>query len=119
MYPIATGHVTGRLHRVEIWFVRTGMTVYIPKWRWWTFFLDQERSGHAPRVMIEIGTTKFFAYARTLALVTEDRLARRLLYENYAFDGERLGISLKPTALASSPSLAPARNLQSRVADGL
>ena len=28
-YLTTTGRVTGRTHRIEVWFVRTGMTVYI------------------------------------------------------------------------------------------
>jgi deazaflavin-dependent oxidoreductase (nitroreductase family) len=83
-YLTTTGRVTGRPHRIEIWFALSGRTLYM---------LSGNRDNadwvknalRDPRVSIEIEKSVFEARARiTLENDAEDARARRLLYEKYS-----------------------------------
>jgi deazaflavin-dependent oxidoreductase (nitroreductase family) len=85
-----TGRVTGRSHRIEIWFALHDDVVYV---------LSGGRE-HAdwvrnilvsPQVVLEIGDVKRLTQARVIEAGTdEDALARRLLLEKYDGPGENL-----------------------------
>jgi deazaflavin-dependent oxidoreductase (nitroreductase family) len=89
-YLTTTGRVTGRSHRIEIWFALHGEVVYV---------LSGGRE-HAdwvrnilvsPQVVLEIGDVKRLTDARVVEPGTdEDALARRLLLEKYEGPGEDL-----------------------------
>lgn len=80
-YLSTTGRVTGRVHRIEIWFALAGRTVYL--------LSGSESSDWArnlvaqPAVTVELGGRSFPALARIVRDVTEDAQARRLVYEKY------------------------------------
>jgi deazaflavin-dependent oxidoreductase (nitroreductase family) len=106
-YLTTTGRVTGRSHRIEIWFALHAEVVYV---------LSGGRE-HAdwvrnilvsPRVVLEIGDVKRLTDARPVEPGTdEDALARRLLLEKYGGPGEDLSewsrTSL-PVAIAWHPT---------------
>lgn len=82
-YLTTTGRVSGAPHRIEIWFVRSGDTIY---------FLagDRDRSDWvrnlmvSPTVVLEIGDRKRTTKARVVdAGLPEDALARRAMLEKY------------------------------------
>jgi deazaflavin-dependent oxidoreductase (nitroreductase family) len=90
-YLTTTGRVTGRSHRIEIWFALQGGVVYL---------LSGGREASdwvrnlmvTPEVVFEIGGVRRLTRARVLDAGTdEDALARRLLLEKYAGPGEDLG----------------------------
>jgi N-acetylglutamate synthase-like GNAT family acetyltransferase len=81
-YLTTRGRVTGRMHRIEIWFVRIGVTVYILNGGGRSHWVKNART--TPQVTIEIGTKKFKAHARAPRDVTEDGVARRMLCDKYA-----------------------------------
>lgn len=81
-YLTTTGRVTGQKHRIEIWFVRAGMTAYVLNGGGCSHWVKNVRTN--PRVMLEIGTTKFSANARAPRDMAEDRSARQMLYEKYS-----------------------------------
>lgn len=81
-YLTTTGRVTGRAHRIEIWFVRAEGTAYIFNAAGRSNWVKNVRSN--PQVTLEIGNTICAAIARTPRDPAEDRLARRLLYDKYA-----------------------------------
>ena len=89
-YLTTTGRVTGRSHRIEIWFALNGDVVYL---------LSGGREASdwvrnilvTPDVMFEIGGVRRLTRARVLEPGTdEDALARRLLLEKYRGPSEDL-----------------------------
>jgi deazaflavin-dependent oxidoreductase (nitroreductase family) len=89
-YLTTTGRVTGRSHRIEIWFALRGGAVYL---------LSGGRDASdwvrnllvTPDVVFEIGGVRRLTRARVVETGTEeDSLARRLLLEKYGGPGENL-----------------------------
>jgi deazaflavin-dependent oxidoreductase (nitroreductase family) len=82
-YLTTTGRVTGRPHRIEIWFAIDGATLYLLSG-------GRERSDwvqnlrREPRVTIEIGSGVFAGEARIVEDDAEDQRARRLVHDKYA-----------------------------------
>lgn len=80
-YLTTTGRVTGRPHRIEIWFALDGATVYL--------LAGGRRSDwvrnlvHAPSVTLDLADRSYPATARVVADPVEQRRARTLLYEKY------------------------------------
>jgi deazaflavin-dependent oxidoreductase (nitroreductase family) len=82
-YLTTTGRVTGRPHRIEIWFaLRRGVAYMLAG--------DRERSDWvrnllaSPEVTLEIGARRWTARGRVLEAGSgEDELARGLLVEKY------------------------------------
>jgi deazaflavin-dependent oxidoreductase (nitroreductase family) len=111
-YLTTSGRITGRAHRVELWFVREGDRV---------FFLagDGDRSDWvrnlmiSPDVILEIGDRRRTTRARVVSEPQEDATARRLMLEKYApghgDDLTEWGRTALPIAVAWPPtSPAPA-----------
>src|SRR5690348_418633 len=80
-YLTTTGRVTGRPHRVEIWFALHGRTFY---------FLHEggmadwmKNMVHQPNVTISIQEVVLTGKGRLIAVHEEDALARQLLGEKY------------------------------------
>jgi nitroimidazol reductase NimA-like FMN-containing flavoprotein (pyridoxamine 5'-phosphate oxidase superfamily) len=75
--------VTGRPHRIEIWFAINQNTVYMLSGGGersdWVKNLRRDSS-----VSVEIGTGSFRGRARVVTDPTEDEEARALLYDKYA-----------------------------------
>jgi deazaflavin-dependent oxidoreductase (nitroreductase family) len=88
-YLTTTGRVSGRPHRIEIWFAIDGKTLYLLSG-------GRERSDwvknlrREPRVTIEIGRGVFAGQARIVEDDSEDQRARRLVHDKYAggYSGE-------------------------------
>ena len=88
-YLTTTGRVTGRPHRIEIWFAGQGSTLYMLSG-------GRDRSDwvknliRMPEMTVRIGTTEFSGRARVVKDAAEDSLARRLLLEKYepAYSGD-------------------------------
>jgi deazaflavin-dependent oxidoreductase (nitroreductase family) len=82
-YLTTTGRVSGKPHRIEIWFVLADETVYLMAG-------DRDRSDWvrnlmaSPDVELEIGGRKRATRARVVDDDDEDALARRLMLEKYA-----------------------------------
>lgn len=83
-YLTTTGRVTGNPHRIEIWFVLVGETMYLMAG-------GRDRSDWVrnlqalPDVEVEIGGRKRATTARVVEVGTEeDRLARQAMLEKYA-----------------------------------
>lgn len=108
-YVTTVGRVTGRPHRIEIWFALRDEHVYLMAG-------DGERSDTVrnlradPQVTLELGTERRSTQARIVAPDTdEDALVRRLLVEKYQPDYEEdlteWGRTSLPVAIAwpSSP----------------
>ena len=80
-YLTTTGRVTGRPHRIEIWFSLDGNTLYM--------LSDSDRSDwvenlrRAPEVTVRIAEVIFDGHARVVEDGAEDELARSLLIEKY------------------------------------
>ena len=82
-YLTTTGRVTGKPHRIEIWFALKDSTIYIlagGRYRsdWVKNVIRQ------PHVDVTIGAEAFDGTARVVDGGAEDALARRLLLEKYA-----------------------------------
>lgn len=82
-YLTTTGRITGRPHRIEIWFALHEGTMYL-------LAGDRERADWvrnvmvSPDVVVELGERKRTTRARVVAEGSEeDALARRLLVEKY------------------------------------
>lgn len=81
-YLTTTGRVTGRPHRIEIWFAHRAGTLY---------FLcgDGERADWVrnlrrdPRVRVRVGRRSYPGTGRVVADPRERRLARALVYRKY------------------------------------
>lgn len=82
-YLTTTGRVSGKLHRIEIWFALHGGTVYLLSGG--SNSSDWVRNLMASGdVVLEIGGAKRSTRARVVAAGTdEDALARRLLVQKY------------------------------------
>jgi deazaflavin-dependent oxidoreductase (nitroreductase family) len=81
-YVTTTGRVTGRPHRIEIWFGLHGQTMYLlagegQKSDWVKNMRVQ------PVVTVEVGKRTFSAKSRLVSDEHEDALARRLLATKY------------------------------------
>jgi deazaflavin-dependent oxidoreductase (nitroreductase family) len=81
-YLTTTGRVTGRPHRIEIWFAIQGSTLYMLSG-------GGDRSDwvknliRTPKVTVRIATAEFAGRGRVVKDEEEDALARRLLLEKY------------------------------------
>lgn len=81
-YLTTTGRVTGRPHRIEIWFAIHGSTLYMLSG-------GGERSDwvknlmRTPETTVRIGAAGLSGRARVATSEAEDALARRLLLEKY------------------------------------
>jgi len=81
-YLTTTGRVTGRPHRIEIWFAGQGSTLYMLSG-------GRDRSDwvknliRTPETTVRIGATGFSGRARVVKDGAEDSLARRLLVQKY------------------------------------
>lgn len=82
-YLTTRGRITGRPHRIEIWFAIDKATLYMLSGGGthsdWVKNLIT-----TPAVTIEIGAGQFEGHARIVADPAEDELARALLYDKYA-----------------------------------
>ena len=90
-YVTSTGRVTGKPHRIEIWFGMAGWTIYLlagdDKSDWVKNMRVQ------PQVTVKMGKQMFEAQARIVADANEDALARRLLAGKYQNWQEGLELS--------------------------
>ena len=82
-YLTTRGRVTGRPHRIEIWFAIDRDTLYMlsgggTRSDW------VKNLSLTPAVTVELGTGRFAGRARVVADSAEDELARALLYDKYA-----------------------------------
>ena len=87
-YLTTTGRITGKPHRIEIWFALEGRTLYLlagdgvegdGRRRQWVRNLQAN-----PTVSVRLGTRIYGAQARIVSAAAEDTLARRLLLAKYA-----------------------------------
>jgi deazaflavin-dependent oxidoreductase (nitroreductase family) len=82
-YLTTTGRVTGRPHRIEIWFAIENSTLYMLSG-------GGERSDwvknlrRQPAVTVEIADIEFYGRARIVSDPTEDERARALVHDKYA-----------------------------------
>lgn len=82
-YLTTRGRVTGRPHRIEIWFAIDNDTLYMlsgggTRSDW------VKNLRLTPAVSLEVGTGTFEGRARVVTDPSEDGMARSLLYEKYA-----------------------------------
>jgi deazaflavin-dependent oxidoreductase (nitroreductase family) len=82
-YLTTRGRLTGRPHRIEIWFALEEDTLYMlsgggTRSDW------VKNLVRTPSVMIEIGDGRFEAQARVIADSAEGELARALVHDKYA-----------------------------------
>ena len=82
-YLTTRGRVTGRPHRIEIWFAIQRDTLYMlsgggTRSDW------VKNLRLTPAVTVEVGTGQFEGQARVVTDPSEDELARTLLYDKYA-----------------------------------
>lgn len=82
-YVTTTGRVTGKPHKIEIWFALEAETLYIlaggrEKADW------VRNAKKAPAVAVRIADQRFDGTARLVTKPDEDALARRRLLEKYA-----------------------------------
>jgi deazaflavin-dependent oxidoreductase (nitroreductase family) len=81
-YLTTTGRVTGRSHKIEIWFSIDGETLYL-------LSDGRDRSDwvrnlqRTPEITVRIAGERFQGHARVVEDAGEDELARRLLVEKY------------------------------------
>jgi deazaflavin-dependent oxidoreductase (nitroreductase family) len=82
-YLTTTGRVTGKPHRIEIWFAIDDDTLYMLAGGGdrsdWVKNLRRD-----PVVSVEIGASKFQGRARVISDVTESQRARALVHDKYA-----------------------------------
>ena len=82
-YLTTAGRVTGRPHRIEIWFAIDGDTLYMLSGGGersdWVKNLRRE-----PAVKLEIGDGRFAGHARVVTDAGEDDRARTLVHDKYA-----------------------------------
>ena len=82
-YLTTAGRVTGRPHRIEIWFAIDNRTLYMLSG-------GRDRSDWVrnlqttPEVSVEFGTGAFAGRARIVENDAEDQRARRLVHDKYA-----------------------------------
>ena len=80
-YLTTTGRVTGRPHRIEIWFALDGASLYMLSG---SHISDWVRNLlRAPDVTVQLGEAIFTGRARVVTQAEEDALARRLVLEKY------------------------------------
>jgi deazaflavin-dependent oxidoreductase (nitroreductase family) len=86
-YLTTSGRITGRPHRIEIWFARHQGTVYLLSG-------GRERSDWVrnimvtPQVVLEIADRKRPSRAHVVTDSEEDALARRVVVEKYRARGQ-------------------------------
>ena len=88
-YVTTTGRVTGKRHRIEIWFAAApeADTIYILSG-------GRERSDWvrnlvaSPSCTVEIGADTFTGYGRVIENTEEDPTARDLVFEKYRRTGD-------------------------------
>jgi deazaflavin-dependent oxidoreductase (nitroreductase family) len=82
-YLTTTGRVTGKPHRIEIWFGLDGDTLYMLSGGRdrsdWVRNLRRDR-----RVTVELGDARFAGEGRLVEDEGEDERARRLVHDKYA-----------------------------------
>lgn len=82
-YLTTRGRVSGRAHRIEIWFALDGRTVYMLSG-------GRDRSDWVknlramPHVTVELGAYRFAGRARIVDDLGEDERARSLVHDKYA-----------------------------------
>jgi deazaflavin-dependent oxidoreductase (nitroreductase family) len=106
-YVTTTGRVSGKPHRIEIWFAAAPAadTIYILSG-------GRERSDWvrnlvaSPSCTVEIGADTFSGYGRVIEGTAEDPTARELVFEKYrrADDLERWRDEALPVAIDLKPS---------------
>jgi deazaflavin-dependent oxidoreductase (nitroreductase family) len=88
-YVTTTGRVTGKPHRIEIWFAAAPDTDTI-----YLMSGGRERSDWVrnliagPTCTVEIGADSFRGHARVVEGTAEEEPARRLVYEKYRRDDD-------------------------------
>jgi deazaflavin-dependent oxidoreductase (nitroreductase family) len=89
-YLTTTGRITGRSHRIEIWFaLQEGVVFLLSGGRDASDWVRNIQV--TPDVVFEIGGVRRLTRARIVEPDTdEDALARRLLFEKYSGPGEDL-----------------------------
>lgn len=80
-YVTSTGRISGRPHRIEIWFGMREKTLYLLSGDGKSDWVKNMRV--QPHVTVEIGEYTFTAQARIVSDEQEDVLARRLLAGKY------------------------------------
>ena len=98
-YVTTTGRVTGRPHRIEIWFGMRGATLYLLSGDGKSDWVKNMRA--QPTVTVELGKFTFAAKARFVSEGPEDALARRLLAGKY--QGWREGMQFSEWARTALP----------------
>ena len=82
-YLTTVGRVSGRPHRIEIWFALEGETLYMLSGGGersdWVKNLRRD-----PAVTVEIGSGLFAGRARVVSGTAEDERARALVHDKYA-----------------------------------
>jgi deazaflavin-dependent oxidoreductase (nitroreductase family) len=82
-YLTTRGRVSGRPRRIELWFALEGATVYILSGG--GDRSDWVRNLRAtPKVMVELGASRFAGRGRAVHDAAEDERARRLVHDKYA-----------------------------------
>lgn len=81
-YLTTTGRRSGTPHRIEIWFVLAGQTVYLLSGGGEGSDWVRNLVG-SPEVVLEIGGEKRSANARVVTDPVEDERARRIVLEKY------------------------------------
>ena len=82
-YLTTRGRVSGRPHRIEIWFALDGSTLYMLSG-------GRDRSDWVrnlratPDVTVELGDRSFAGHARLVTDAAEDERARALVHDKYA-----------------------------------
>jgi len=105
-YLTTTGRVTGKPHRIEIWFAAApeSDTIYILSG-------GRERSDWvrnlvaSPSCTVEIGAERYSGYGRVIEGTAEDPIARELVFEKYrrADDLEQWREEALPIAIDLAP----------------
>lgn len=98
-YVTTAGRVTGRPHRIEIWFGMRGQTLYLLSGDGKSDWVKNMRA--QPTVTVELGKFTFAAKARFVSEGPEDALARRLLAGKY--QGWREGMQFSEWARTALP----------------
>jgi len=105
-YVTTTGRITGKPHRIEIWFALNGATIYIlagvgRRSDWVKNAIKQ------PRVDVRIGGAALEGVARIVDDGAEDAMARRMLLAKYAKSDSDLddwGCTALPVAIDLTPT---------------
>ena len=98
-YVTTTGRVSGRPHRIEIWFGMRGKTLYLLSGDGKSDWVRNMRV--QPTVSVEIGEYTFTAQSRLVSDEQEDGFVRRLLAGKY--QGWRDGYPLSEWARTALP----------------